>query len=82
MVYQKMLEFYKVAYEMLSRKGAKLIIKMVLETDRLPSIVSEFLRYSDTLRNLIQKATWEIMEDIKSMLYDYESKDSYLLLES
>ncbi|KAG2002730.1 hypothetical protein GB937_009603 [Aspergillus fischeri] len=33
MVYQKMLEFYKVAYEMLSRKGAKLIIKMVLETD-------------------------------------------------
>jgi hypothetical protein len=77
-----MLEFYKVAYEMLSRKGAKLIIKMVLETDRLPSIVSEFLRYSDTLRNLIQKATWEIMEDIKSMLYDYESKDSYLLLES
>jgi hypothetical protein len=50
----------------------KLIIKMVLETDRLPSIVSEFLPYSDTLRNLIQKATWEIMEDIKSMLYDYE----------
>ncbi|PKX89144.1 NACHT domain protein [Aspergillus novofumigatus IBT 16806] len=48
---------------------------MVLETDRLPSIVSEFLRYSDTLRNLIQKATWEIMEDIKLMLYDYESKD-------
>jgi hypothetical protein len=76
MVYQKMLEFYKVAYEMLSRKGANLIIKMVLETDRLPSIVSEFLRYSDTLRNLIQKATWEIMEDIKSMLYDYESKGS------
>jgi hypothetical protein len=71
-----MLEFYKVAYEMLSRKGAKLVIKMVLETDRLPSIVSEFLRYSDTLRNLIQKATWEIMEDIKSMLYDYESKDA------
>jgi hypothetical protein len=54
----------------------KLIIKMVLETDRLPSIVSEFLPYSDTLRNLIQKATWEIMEDIKSMLYDYESKDA------
>lgn len=72
MVYQKMLEFYKVAYEMLRRKGAKLLIKMVLETDRLPGIVSEFLRYSDTLRNLIQKATWEIMEDIKSMLYDYE----------
>ncbi|XRM48711.1 hypothetical protein ABZX51_011625 [Aspergillus tubingensis] len=73
MVYQKLLEFYKVAYEMLSRKGTKLIIKMVLETDRLPNIVQEFLKYSDTLRNLIQKATWEIVEDIKAMLYDHES---------
>ncbi|KAI2924476.1 hypothetical protein CBS147371_938 [Aspergillus niger] len=72
MVYQKLLEFYKVAYEMLSRKGTKLIIKMVLETDRLPNIVQEFLKYSDTLRNLIQKATWEIVEDIKAMLYDHE----------
>ncbi|KAB8212932.1 hypothetical protein BDV33DRAFT_210698 [Aspergillus novoparasiticus] len=76
MVYQKIIEFYKVAYEMLSRKGAKLIIKMVLETDRLPSIVQDFLRHSDTLRNLIQKATWEIVEDIKTMLYDHESKCS------
>jgi hypothetical protein len=71
-----MLEFYKVAYEMLSRKGAKLLIKIVLETDRLLSIVLEFLQYSDTLRNLIQKAIWEIMEDIKLMLYDYKSKSS------
>lgn len=76
MVYQKIIEFYKVAYEMLSRKGAKLIIKMVLETDRLPSIVQDFLRHSDTLRSLIQKATWEIVEDIKAMLYDHESKYS------
>ena len=76
MVYQKLLEFYKVAYEMLSRKGTKLIVKMVLETDRLPNIVQEFLSYSDTLRNLIQKATWEIVEDIKAMLYDHESKFS------
>lgn len=74
MVYQKLLEFYRVAYEMLSRKGTKLIIKMVLETDRLPNIVQEFLKYSDTLRSLIQKATWEIVEDIKAMLYDHESK--------
>jgi hypothetical protein len=71
-----MLEFYKVTYEMLSQKGAKLLIKIVLETNRLPSIVSEFLQYSNTLRNLIQKATWEIIEDIKLMLYNYESKSS------
>jgi hypothetical protein len=77
LMYQKILEFYKVAFEMLTRKGAKLVMKMVLETDRLPNIVQDFLRYSDTLRNLVQKATWEIVEDMKAMLYDHESKFPY-----
>ncbi|KAF7591584.1 hypothetical protein BBP40_001332 [Aspergillus hancockii] len=35
-------------------------------------IHKDFLRYSKTLRNLVQKATWEIVEDIKAMLYDRE----------
>lgn len=47
---------------------------MILETDRLPNIVQEFLRHADTLRKLIEKSTWQIVEDIKSMLYDRESK--------
>ena len=75
-VYQKILEFYKVAHEILTRKGAKLVMKMVLETDRLPNVVEDFLRHADTLRKLIEKATWEIVEDIKTMLYDSESKSS------
>lgn len=49
-------------------------MKMVLETDRLPNIVQEFLARAETLRKLIEKSTWEIVEDIKSMLYDRESK--------
>jgi hypothetical protein len=49
-------------------------MKMVLETDRLPNIIKDFLREVDVLRRLIEKATWEIAEDIKSMLYDHESK--------
>lgn len=49
-------------------------MKMILETDRLPNIVKDFLGYADTLRKLIEKSTWEIVEDIKSMLYDRESK--------
>ena len=73
-VYQKILEFYKVAFEILTRKGAKLVMKMILENDRLPNIVQDFLRHADTLRKLVQKATWEIVEDIKAMLYDRESK--------
>lgn len=51
-----------------------MIMKMILETDRLPNIVQDFLRHADTLRKLIEKATFEIVEDIKTMLYDYESK--------
>lgn len=47
---------------------------MVWETDRLPNIVQDFLRYFDTLRKLVEKATWEIVEDIKTTFYDQESK--------
>ncbi len=73
-VYQKILEFYKVAFEILTRKGANLVMKMILENDRLPKIVQDFLKKAETLRKLVQKATWEIVEDIKAMLYDRESK--------
>lgn len=73
-MYQKILEFYQVAHEMLTRRGVKLVITMVLETDRLPNIVQDFLRHADILRKLVEKATWEIVEDIKAMLYDSESK--------
>ncbi|KIX03675.1 uncharacterized protein Z518_07228 [Rhinocladiella mackenziei CBS 650.93] len=71
-VYRKILEFYKVAHEILTRRGAKLVMKMVLETDRLPNIVQDFLRHADSLRKLVEKATWEIVEDIRAMLYDSE----------
>ena len=49
------------------------MMKMILENDRLSNIVQDFLRHADTLRKLVQKATWEIVEDIKAMLYDRES---------
>ncbi|KAF2721180.1 hypothetical protein K431DRAFT_312687 [Polychaeton citri CBS 116435] len=71
-VYKKILEFYKVSFEILTRKGAKLVVKVILEQDHLPSIIQDFLRQADVLRKLVQKATWEIVEDIKGMLYDRE----------
>lgn len=49
-------------------------MKMVLETDRLPNVVQDFLKYADILRKLIEKATLEVVEDIKTMLYDHDSK--------
>ena len=53
------------------------MIKIILENDRLPDIVKDFLKHADNLRKLVQKATWEIVEDIKSMLYDHESMFSH-----
>ncbi len=50
------------------------MMKMILETDRLPNIVQDFLRHADALRKLVEKATWEIVEDIRTMIYDRESK--------
>ena len=73
LVYQKLLEFYVTAFEILTRKGAKLVMKLILKNSHLPDIVKDFLDHADNLRKLVQKATWEIVEDIKTMLYDYES---------
>ncbi|KAF7877700.1 hypothetical protein EAF04_001371 [Stromatinia cepivora] len=72
LVYQKLLEFYVTAFEILTRKGAKLVMKLILKNSHLPDIVKDFLDHADNLRKLVQKATWEIVEDIKTMLYDYE----------
>ncbi|KAL2812448.1 hypothetical protein BDW59DRAFT_155281 [Aspergillus cavernicola] len=72
MVYQKLLEFYQTAFEVLTRRGPKLIMKMVLETGHLPTIVQEFLTYANNLQVTIQKATADILADISSMLYDRE----------
>ena len=74
-VYRKILEFYKVAYEMLTTKGVKIVMTFVLQNDRLPNIIKDFLSRVRVLQNLVQNATLEIVNDIKAMLYDRESKN-------
>lgn len=74
MVYQKLLEFYNAAHEILKRRGLKLITKMMLETGHLPTIVQEFLTYANNLQATIQKATADILADISSMLYNREGR--------
>ncbi|KAH6627225.1 hypothetical protein B0J18DRAFT_426830 [Chaetomium sp. MPI-SDFR-AT-0129] len=70
-VYQKLLEFYHAALQILSKKGAKLVMKIVLENGKLPAIVQDFLQHAQQLQKLVEKATLEIVEDIKNMLYDH-----------
>ena len=57
-----------------------MILNMVVENERLPSIVQEFLSRSDILRKLISKAILDITDDIKKMVYDRESKSNITLL--
>lgn len=73
-MYQKVLEFYKAVCDIITRNGARLVMKMILENDRLPSIVDDFLRCSDILYHVVQSATLRIIQDIHTMLLDEKSE--------
>ena len=72
-VYRKLLEFYYAAFDILTRKGTRLVMTMVLENDRLPGIVKEFLKHTSKLHILVQKATFEIVAEIETLLLDGKS---------
>lgn len=59
---------------MLSKKGAKLAWTLVVNNGKLPEIVTEFLKHAEFLRKLVENATLEIANEIRSMLFDQESK--------
>ncbi|KAL4412143.1 ankyrin repeat protein [Colletotrichum abscissum] len=69
-VYQKLLEFYVSAYELLSKRRTRLVLAVISDTGTLPDIVKDFLRQSEHLRRIVEKATFDIVQDIKNMLYD------------
>lgn len=71
-MYQKVLEFYDAALKLITRKGASLALRMAWENDHLATIIQEFLTSADKLEKIINKATLEIIGDIKMMLYDQD----------
>ncbi|KID94934.1 NACHT domain protein, partial [Metarhizium majus ARSEF 297] len=71
-VYQKILEFYQAAYDILTRRKVKLVLKIILENDKLPAIISEFITRASNLRNLIHTTTLEVVQEIQAMLYDQQ----------
>lgn len=77
-VYQKILEFYQAAYDILTRRKVKLVLKIILENDKLPAIISEFITRANNLRNLIHTTTLEVVQEIQAMLYDQQSKSPFL----
>ncbi|KPA38773.1 nacht nucleoside triphosphatase [Fusarium langsethiae] len=69
-VYQKLLEFYVSAYEFLSKRRTRLVLAVISDTGTLPDIVKDFLKQAEHLRSIVEKATLDIVQDIKAMLYD------------
>jgi hypothetical protein len=75
-VYQKLLEFYVSAYEFLSKRRTRLVLAVISDTGTLPDIVKDFLKQAEHLRSIVEKATFDIVQDIKAMLYDAKSMSS------
>jgi hypothetical protein len=75
-VYQKLLEFYVSAYDFLSKRRTRLVLAVIADTGTLPDIVKDFLKQAEHLRKLVEKATFDIVQDIKTMLYDEKSMSS------
>ena len=73
LVYQKLLEFYQAAYNIVTKKGFSLVLRMMLESERLPQIVEEFLKQTEFLQKLIGTATAEILKDMEDMVYEQQS---------
>ncbi|KAI6801898.1 hypothetical protein KC361_g1467 [Hortaea werneckii] len=72
-VYKSLLEFYKVAHEMLTRKGMALALAVLSNSGPLPDAIQTFLRHATTLHKIVSKATLEIVQDIQRLLCDQES---------
>jgi hypothetical protein len=72
-VYQKLLEFYVSAHGLLMKECARLLFAVVSDNSTLPSIVADFLKQASQLQKVVEKATLDIVTDIKAMLYDEKS---------
>lgn len=57
----------------MAKKGMQLAIALLSEGGTPPDIVQDFLTHPEILHKIVQKATLEILEDIRSLLYDERS---------
>ncbi|RBR22171.1 hypothetical protein FVER53590_07379 [Fusarium verticillioides] len=69
-VYRKLIEFYAAAYQFLSKRRAKLVLAVVSDTGTLPTLVQDISKEVENLRKVVEKATLDIAQDIKTMMCD------------
>ena len=73
-MYKDLLNFYVAALDILSSKTFVLALVCDQLKQRLPTIVSDFLKHAALLRDRIGNATLELVTDIKNLLQDNKSK--------
>lgn len=73
LVYQKLLEFYQAAYNIVTKKGFALVLRTMIASERLPQIVNEFLKQTEFLQKVIGAATAQILKDVEDMVYEQQS---------
>ncbi|KAK5207557.1 hypothetical protein LTR41_006601 [Exophiala xenobiotica] len=69
-VYKDLLNFYIAALDILTSKAFILALVCDQLNQRLPTIVSDFLKHAALLRDRIGNATLELVTDIKKLLQD------------
>lgn len=52
-----------------------MVLRLMLNNVRLPEIVEEFSKRTDALNRLVVNATQEILLELRTMLFDQESKN-------
>lgn len=57
-----------------------MVLRMMLDNVRLPGIIAEFLERTAALHKLVANATHEILVEVKTMLYEQESKSIFKIL--
>jgi hypothetical protein len=73
-VYKDLLNFYIAALDILTSKAFVLALVCDQLRQRLPTIVSDFVKHAALLRERIGNATLELVTDIKKLLQDNKSK--------
>ncbi|KAK8069987.1 NACHT domain [Apiospora phragmitis] len=77
-VYSTMLEFYSVAYTLLNMRTGKLTFKLVQDDTQLPGIISRFIELTRQLKNYIDIATSEMVEEIHTNMISNNGFDRIL----
>ncbi|KAI1862941.1 hypothetical protein JX265_008987 [Neoarthrinium moseri] len=70
LVYTNLLDFYVAAFETLTASDFKFVKGVIVENQRMPGLVSEFLDHVKQLKSHIGNATLRVVQELKDLIKD------------